>query len=249
MPAPPLPFRRPCRHDPPVQFPDRPAAALPRFLEGWRAALPLWLGIIPFGLAFAVLSRSTGLGFLETQLLSAVVYAGGAQFGAVGLVAAGAGGAAIVVTTFLVNLRHLLYGLALGRRIELPGWRRVVAAFFLTDETFGIVMNSPRRDFAFLLGVQLSLYFAWNASTVVGSLAVGLVPDPGALGIDLVFPLSFVALLLPSLRQRVDWLVAVIAGLSALLLSRAFPGGFAILVASVLAAAIGAALTRDPEAA
>ena len=114
------------------------------FARGFAALAPLWIGVVPFGLAYAVIARDAGLSVLETQALSVLVFAGSAQVSAVGLIGRGAGGLEIVLTTFLLNARHVLYGLSLGRSIRLAGWRRPVVAYFLTDEAFGVVAARRR---------------------------------------------------------------------------------------------------------
>jgi 4-azaleucine resistance transporter AzlC len=214
------------------------------FARGVQAMSPLFLGVVPFGLAYAVLARDAGLSLLETQSLSVLVFAGSAQVSAVGLFGTGAAAAEIVLTTFLLNVRHVLYGLSLGRRIPLSGWRRPTAAYFLTDEAFGVVAAREERSFGFLLGAELSLFAAWNAATFAGALAGGAIPDPGRLGIDLVFPLAVLALLVPLVRTRVELVVAVGAGVLAFGLSDWLPGGLPILVTGVAGSLVGARLTR-----
>jgi predicted branched-subunit amino acid permease len=91
--------------------------------------VPPWLGVVPFGLAYAVTARDAGLSLLETQSLSVFVFSGAAQVSAAGLFAAGAAGITIVLTTFLHNIRHVLYGLSLGRSMALSRRRRVVASY------------------------------------------------------------------------------------------------------------------------
>ena len=124
------------------------------FRRGFWAMAPLWLGVVPFALVYAVLARDTGLSLLETQALSALVFAGSAQVSAVGLFGSGAAALEIVSTTFLLNVRHVLYGLSLGRRIPLSRRQRPVAAYFLTDEAFGVVSARGERTLAFLLGAD-----------------------------------------------------------------------------------------------
>ena len=182
------------------------------FTQGFRAAAPLWLGVVPFGLVYAVVARDAGLSLIETQALSVLVFAGSAQFSAAGLFGSGAAALEIVSTTFLLNVRHVLYGLSLGRRIPLRGWRRATAAYFLTDEAFGVVAAREERTFAFLLGAELSLFATWNLATLGGALVGTAIPDPAELGLDLVFPLAFLALLVPLVRTRVELLVAVVSG-------------------------------------
>ena len=205
----------------------RPRRIPPHFVAGFRAVMPLWLGVVPFGLVYAVLARDAGLSLVETQSLSVLVFAGSAQVSAVGLFGTGAAALEIVSTTFLLNVRHVLYGLSLGRRIPLRGWRRPTAAYFLTDEAFGVVAAREERTFAFLLGAELSLFATWNAATLAGALAGTAITDPAELGIDLVFPLAFIALLVPLVRTRVELAVAVASGVLAYVLSQRLPGGLA----------------------
>ncbi len=217
------------------------------FLRGFRAMIPLWLGVVPFGLAYAVVARGAGLSPLETQALSLLVFAGSAQFSAAGLFGRGAAGAEIVLTTFLLNVRHVLYGVTLSRELRLPWRRRLPAAFFLTDEAFGIVAAGRERSFSYLLGAELSLFATWNLATAAGVVLGERIADPAELGVDLVFPLAFLALLVPLVRTRVELAVAVGAGVAAWVVSRVEPGGIPIVVAGVTGAALGAMLTRhDP---
>ena len=218
------------------------------FTQGFRAAAPLWLGIVPFGLVYAVVARDAGLSLIETQALSVLVFAGSAQFSAAGLFGSGAAALEIVSTTFLLNVRHVLYGLSLGRRIPLRGWRRGTAAYFLTDESFGVVAAREERTFAFLLGAELSVFATWNAATLGGALIGTTIPDPAKLGLDLVFPLAFLALLVPLVRTRVELLVAVVSGSVAYVLAEGLPGGLPVLVTGIAGSLLGAALTRGRPA-
>jgi 4-azaleucine resistance transporter AzlC len=218
--------------------------ALRAFARGWQALLPLWLGVVPFGLAYAVTARDAGLSLVETQALSVLVFAGSAQVSAVGLFGRGAGGVEIVLTTLLLNVRHVLYGLVLGPRLRLRGVRRAVGGYFLTDEAFGVVAVRDERSFPFLLGVELSLFVSWNLATLAGAVIGGTIPDAEKAGVDMVFPLAFLALLLPLLRRRVEVVVAIAAGAIAWGVSRLEGGGVPILAAGVGCSLLGAWLTR-----
>lgn len=217
------------------------------FARGFRAMVPLWVGVIPFGLAYAVTARAAGLTALETQAMSLLVFAGSAQVSAAGLFAAGASGAEIVLTTLLLNVRHVLYGLWLGRVLPLSRRQRPVAAFFLTDEAYGVAAASRQHTFSFLLGAELSLFATWNLATAAGALIGAAIPDPRELGVDLIFPLAFLALLVPLLRTRLDVAVALVSGAAAYMLSRSLPGGLPVLGGAVLASLLGAWLAgREP---
>ncbi|SEJ58657.1 4-azaleucine resistance probable transporter AzlC [Deinococcus reticulitermitis] len=219
----------------------------PPFWRGFRVMVPLWLGTVPFAVAYAVTARAAGLSVAETCLMSLTTFAGAAQFAAAGLFGAGASGLSIVLTTALLNARHVLYGLSLARQLNLTGKQRLLAAQFLTDEAYGVVaVHGPREpgglSFPFLLGAELSLYVSWNLTTLLGALAGAVLPGPERLGVGVIFPLAFLGLLIPLLRDRVSVLVALASGLGAWGLSRALPGGLVILIAGACGALLGAAL-------
>jgi len=216
----------------------------PTFARGFAAMAPLWLGVIPFGVVYAVIARDAGLSVLETQAMSVFVFAGSAQFSAAGLFATGAAAIEIVLTTFLLNVRHVLYGLSLGRRVRLDRWRRPAAAYLLTDEVFGVVSARREFGFAFLLGAEVSLFVTWNLSTLGGALVGAAIPDPAELGVDLVFPLAFLALLVPLVRTRVELVVAVSSGALAYGVAQVSGGGTPILITGVAGSLLGAWLTR-----
>jgi 4-azaleucine resistance transporter AzlC len=206
--------------------------------------MPLWLGVAPFAVAYAVLARDAGLSVVETQALSLLVFAGSAQVSAVGLFGRGAGGLEVVLTTFLLNVRHVLYGMSLGRAVPMTRGERLLGAYLLTDEAYGVAVARGTRTFPFLLGAELSLFFVWNVLTLVGAVVGGVIPDPQRLGVDFVFPVAFLALLVPLLSRRVELAVAVAAGVSAWLLAKGLPGGVPVLGAGVGGALLGAWLTR-----
>jgi 4-azaleucine resistance transporter AzlC len=218
------------------------------FARGFWILAPLWLGVIPFGLAYAVTARSAGFSLLETQALSTLVFAGSAQLSAVGLFATGAAGVEIVLTTLLLNVRHVLYGLSLGRELPLTRRQRPVAAYFFTDEAFGVVAATRERSFPFLLGAELSLFMMWNLATLAGFLLGTAIPDPEQLGVDLIFPLAFLALLVPLVHTRAELSVALASGALAFGLARALPGGLPILLTGIGGSLLGAFLTRGTPA-
>ncbi len=206
--------------------------------------LPLWLGVAPFAVAYAVTARAAGLSVLDTQVMSLTLFAGASQFALAGLFGQGAGPWAMLGTVFVLNARHLLYGLSLGQHLPLAGWRRALAAQFLTDEAYGVTVGAGVPGLGYLLGTELSLYLVWNAFTLLGALAGALIPDPERLGVDFVFPLAFLGLLVPLLRGRTELLVALASGALALLSSRLLPGGVTVLLVGVAGALLGAWLSR-----
>ncbi len=226
--------------------PARPGSGTP-LLDGVRAAWPICLGYAPIGLAFGVLAQQAGLEPWQVGLMSALVFAGSAQFIAVSLLQAGASAAAIVATTFVVNLRHVLMSSALA--VHLRGRARPFLALFaygVTDESFAV--NAARfRDGPWdpprALAMNQTANLAWVLSTVTGAYAGQLVPA-GAFGVDFALPAMFLALLVFQVRTRLHGVAAAVGGGVAVALYLAWPGNGYVVVATLAGATAAFALQR-----
>ena len=161
--------------------------------RGFLAVLPLWPGLLPLDVAFALFARDAGYGVLETQAISALVFTPSAQIAAVTLFAEGAGLLAVALTALALNLRHVLYGLSLGSILpEKTNPPRPVLAFFLTDESYGLTVGESverpgaGQRAAFMLGAGLSLYASFNLFTqnqwYAGKLVAGVAVSGSASG-------------------------------------------------------------------
>jgi len=211
--------------------------------SAFRQALPIILGYVPVGFAYGVLAQKSGLSALNTLLMSALVYAGSAQLIAVGLFAAAANPLAIVATTFVVNLRHLLMSAALAP--YLGRWNKTRLALFaaqMTDETFALHANRFARNEtgpAETFGINVIAQSAWVGSTALGLAASTLITDVRPIGLDYALPAMFIGLLLGQLKSRQHLLVAVTAGALSTALMLAGLGQSHVLAATVIAATIG----------
>ncbi|AAR34098.1 AzlC family ABC transporter permease [Geobacter sulfurreducens] len=219
--------------------------------DGLGAAWPICLGYAPIGLALGVLAQKAGLGPLETGIMSVLVFAGGSQFIAVAMIKSGAALAAIVATTFMVNLRHALMTSALA--VPLQGVRRRFLALFaygVTDESFAVNMARFRADGWDrwrALVVNQTANLTWILSTIAGAYAGEFVPA-GALGIDYALTAMFICLLIFQLRSRFYVIVAAFSGLVATALYVTIPGNSHIVIAAVTAATAGYAVRRNRAA-
>lgn len=215
---------------------------------GYVAVLPLWVSAAPFGVVYAVSALAAGLTPAQTIAMSLLVFAGAAQFTAVGMVAAGAGPVAITLTTLVVNARHLIMSASLAPHMGGVGpWRRLLAAALLTDESYAVGMArylEGRGSAAFQVGCNLSLYTIWPLSALAGVLLGSVIPDPAALGLDLVFPLTFIGLLVPLLRDRARRPTAIAAALLTIAGGLWLPGSWYVLLAGAGASGLGAWLAR-----
>lgn len=217
--------------------------ALAAIGSGMKRALPIVLGYVPIGFAYGVLAGKGGLSQTNTLLMSLIVFAGSAQFIAVGLFAAGTGPAAIILTTFVVNLRHMLMAASLSP--YLAGWKKRHLAFFsfeLTDETFALHSTAASRlgDCRLeALSLNITAQASWVAGTVLGIVAAELISDIKPMGLDYALAAMFVALLVGQCENRVRVVTAIISGTIATLLYLAGWHQFHIIAATVAGATLG----------
>ncbi len=215
--------------------------------EGMAAAWPICLGYVPIGLAFGVLAQNAGLAPWEIGLMSLIVYAGSAQFIAISMLGSGAAVMPIVLTTFVVNLRHLLMSSSLAVHLQRLGAGRLsLYAYGVTDESFALNMTRFREgawDWRRALALNQTANLAWILSTILGGYGGQFIPA-GAFGIDYALPAMFICLLVFQIRDRLHVLIAVLSGLLAVAFSLFFPGNAYIVMASITAATLGVLLRR-----
>jgi 4-azaleucine resistance transporter AzlC len=222
------------------------------FRLGFVDTIIVWPGVAPFGMVYAVSALAAGLSFVETLGMSLIVFAGASQFTAVGLFASGAHPLSIIAATAIINARHLLLAASTAAYIRrAPAWLRAVVAFQLTDETYAVGVQRFARqggDAWYQFGSNVSLYVVWAASTITGALLGALIPNPGALGLDLIFPLTFIAFTMPMMRDRINRSVIAVAAVVSVLSALYLPGSWYVLTTGLLASAVGALLaTRWPQ--
>jgi 4-azaleucine resistance transporter AzlC len=210
--------------------------------EGLSAAWPICLGYVAIGLAFGVIARKTGLHPFEIGLMSLIVYAGSSQFIAAAMLGSGAGFLPIVLTTFSVNLRHLLMSSSLSLHLKnLSGGSLSLFAYGVTDESFALNMSRFQGGawgWRQALVVNHATNLTWLVSTVAGGFWGKFIPA-GAFGIDYALTAMFLCLLVFQLRSLTHVLVALVSGVLALILSLLIPGNSYILIAAFLAAGAG----------
>lgn len=218
------------------------------FRAGFVATMPLWLGVAPFGAIYAVSALAAGLDWAQTLAMSMIVFAGASQFTAAGLFAAGVAPLTIVITTLVINARHALLAASVAPFVrEARPATKALLAFQLTDESYAIGMRrwlQGQGSIGYQFGANVSLYVIWQSSTIAGMLLGALIPDPATYGLDLVFPLTFIGLLVPLLRERVSVAVALLAAALAIGGALLLPGSWYILIAGIAASGIGAAMAR-----
>jgi 4-azaleucine resistance transporter AzlC len=210
------------------------------YLDGVRAAAPIGVAAVAFGVSFGVLARSAGMGRVAPMVMSVTTFAGSAQFAAVSILGAGGGLVTAIVAAVLLNLRYGPIGLSAATTFEGRWWWRVVTAQLIVDESWAIAQRDDGRlDRQLLVGAGLLLLVCWTAGTAVGAFAGDLIADPTSLGLDAAFPALFLALLWPQVRDR-SRLLAALGGAAIALVLMPFTGPGIPIVAASLACLIGA---------
>lgn len=215
------------------------------FLMGIRDTLPLEVGGIPFGIIFGALAVNSGLSPAAAMGFSLFVYAGSAQFIGANLVKQGVGILLIVFTTFIINVRHGLYGATLAPHVKrLPQRWLLPLGFWLTDETFVMVINrynkpdtSPYKRW-YHLGVAAFMYLNWNFWTLVGIVAGQSIPDLTRYGLDFAMDVTFIGMILPQLKNRPMTLAALVAGVIAVIFNNV-PNKLGLIIAVFIGIAVG----------
>jgi predicted branched-subunit amino acid permease len=209
--------------------------------------LPLGLVVGMFGVVFGALAAATPpVGAVPAVVMSAITFAGSAQFAAVSVLAEGGQTLAAAAAAVLLNLRYVPIGVSVAPYLRGAWWRRLFVAQLIVDESWAVASRpGGRYDIPVLAGVGVVLWLAWLGGTVLGVLGGRALGDPAALGLDAAFPALFLALLATHLRGRRAMLAAAAGGLLALaLVPFAAPG--VPIVAAGLAALLGLRSSSEP---
>jgi 4-azaleucine resistance transporter AzlC len=216
--------------------------------EAWAGARDALTTVVPsilaYGAVWGGLARQTGLSLGEIVAMCLLVSAGTAQFVALPMLAGGAPAALLVVTTYIVNLRHYLMAASLAPHFRhLPRPALAGLAHLVTDETYALTQarlaRGPAAPAAYFAGCGVTVYLAFYAGAVAGALLGPRIPDPRRFGLDFVFPAVFIAILAQATRARWQWLVAGASLAIALAVAFRLGGTWHIAVAGLTASLIG----------
>jgi 4-azaleucine resistance transporter AzlC len=228
------------------------SASHSRRAEGKAAlkdAAPLAIQVAVAGLAFGITAEQSGLTWLETCAMSVLVFAGAAQFAAVGILSLGNfQPGSILLATLLINLRHLLYGVSLAPYFKPFNLRtQMVLAFGITDESYALIIARflcSGSSVVYPLTANTVIYLGWFIASGTGALVGGKIENPAAWGVDFIMPACFLALLIPLLRGWKEILAGIAAGTLAVAGMNFAPGSWSIICAAVAAALIGMGMEK-----
>lgn len=217
----------------------------PALVAGMRDIAPVLLGAVPFGLIYGVIVNSAGMSGILGQAMSTIIFAGSAQLVTAQLFGGAIPAIIIVATAAILNLRHMLYSASVAPSLQDVGrgWK-LILSYLLTDEAYAIVIIKFEKDRTlsktyrswYFLGAGMMLWIAWHISTAIGIFVGGQIP--ASWGLDFSVPLTFIALVVPAIRDRAGVAAMIVAGVAVILLA-ALPLKLGLLSAMLLGIVAG----------
>ena len=214
-----------------------------QFARGLRAGIPVILGFVPVGIAFAIMARQAGFTIAQTCGMSLMVFAGASQMMTVGMYTQGAGLIAMILATFILNLRHVIMGTCIMNRMRDGGpIARFLVSFGVTDEGFAIFTTEKEENctLMFFFGLLVTTYLSWQAGTFIGAVASGLLPEIVSASLGVALYAMFIGLLTPNLTG--NWKLGALVALTAVcntILSQLMASSWAMIASTLLCAFIG----------
>jgi 4-azaleucine resistance transporter AzlC len=211
------------------------------FVSGMKAGISIAIGYLPIAITFGLLGKSTGLTFFETVAMSVFVFAGAAQYIALSMIAVGTTGIEIVLTTFIVNIRHLLMSMSINEKSSKdPLLSKLLYSFGITDETFTVAMTQKDQiSKGFMFGLITISYGSWVINTGVGFIIGANLPQVLQESMAIALFAMFIGLLVPAARKNAKYLslaagAAILNSIFTIFMSM----GWAIVLATILSSII-----------
>jgi 4-azaleucine resistance transporter AzlC len=213
------------------------------FKRGLQAGISIGIGYFPIALTFGLLAKTSGLSIYETVLMSLIVFAGASQYISLSLIAYGTGIFEIVLTTFIVNIRHFLMSTSLHEKLEEDHLiYKLFYSFGITDETFSVVsMKEGTATTGYMFGVISISYSSWVIFSGVGHLIGASLPQTLQESMGVALYAMFIGLLVPSMKKSVKVIfLALLAAMfnSIFTLGHMMAQGWAIVTATLLSAVL-----------
>ncbi|MBN1304123.1 MAG: AzlC family ABC transporter permease [Anaerolineales bacterium] len=206
------------------------------FLAGVREIIPILLGVIPFAMISGVSAVAVGLTGCQAMGMAAFVFAGASQFAIYQLLAINASPIVIVMTAWIINLRFIMYSASLAPYFQkLPTRTRSLLAYLITDQAYAVSINRFDKEEtvnhqAYYLGTAVVMAAAWYFSSLVGIVLGSQIP--ASWGLDFAFPLTFMALMMPAIKDRPTAVAAIVGG-SIAVISKPLPYNLGLILAAV----------------
>lgn len=211
------------------------------FLKGVRESLPIAIGYTPIAITFGILGVQSGISIFYVTLMSIMVFAGATQFMSISMILSGASFYAIAISTFILNLRHIVMSISFLENIRpINPILNAFLSFFITDETFATISIKNNYSIKYLIGIMFSSYFAWIIGTILGANLSNIIPPDigGVMSISLY--VMFIGLLVPEIRKNYRLLLVIVpSSLMSQFFRLFFPIGWSIVLATFLGSFLG----------
>ena len=216
---------------------------LKSYLYGVKKGIPVLIGFLPVAISYAIAATSSGMSAGETVGMSAAVFAGASQIMATEMIASGAGYIAIIMTTLVLNLRHIIMSTCVFRKLTTRNWFiRILSGFGVTDETFAIFTteSDEKSDEYFMLGLISISYASWVLGSLVGVVLGQVLPESLSQSFGIALYALFIALIVPDIKKSLRLLLTVLVTVGLNIgLSFLIDGSWAIIVSTLIGAAFG----------
>ncbi|WP_226644776.1 AzlC family ABC transporter permease [Mesobacillus subterraneus] len=211
------------------------------FKKGIQSGISIAIGYMPIALTFGLIAKTTGLALGETVMMSLLVFAGAAQYISLSLLAQGIGIFEIILTTFIVNIRHFLMSASLNEKAEEDTvGARMGYSFGITDETFSVAATREGSvNAGYMFGLNLTAYSSWVVFSGLGYLIGAGLPQTLQESMSVALYAMFVGLLVPSMKTNVKviYLAALAAAFNSIFtMAELMSTGWAIVLATLLSA-------------
>ena len=222
------------------------------FLRGFRDALPIFFGYIAVSFTFGIAAKTAGLSTLQSVLMSASNVTSAGQFAAIGLIASSQGYLEMALTQLTINLRYCLMSSSLSQKLheKVPLWHRLIIAFGVTDELFGVNISYPNKNvpISYALGAMSSAIPGWVLGTLIGSVSGSLLPQFILNALNIALYGMFIAIVIPPAKRDGKLAgVIVVSMLCSFIFSKVaflsrISSGFKIIILTLVIASLAAIL-------
>ena len=226
------------------------------FSNGLRDGIPICLGYVSVAFTFGLMCTENGLPFWIAVLISLSNLTSAGQFAGTALIIGGGSFLEIGITTFVINLRYMLMSLSISQKVDaaLSVPKRMMMSFGITDEIFGVSMQRKGNiTFAYFMGLMALPILGWSGGTLVGAVAVTLLPDMVRSALGIAIYGMFLAIIIPPARteRAIAWVIVIAALISCMLyyvpMFSGISGGWMIIICAVVTSSIAAVLWPVPD--
>lgn len=228
-----------------------------QFLKGMSHGIPIALGYLSVSFGFGIMAVKSGLSILAAAAISVTNLTSAGQAAGVSIIAAGGTLIEMALTQLVINIRYSLMAISLSQKLDgtFTTGRRLIAAYGITDEIFGVASSQKGKITAsYMYGLIFISFLGWTIGTILGASAGQLLPETVTNAMGIVLYGMFLAIIIPPSRKsrKILTVVVIAAAISILFkyLITGVSGGFAVIISAVAASAAGALLfpVSDEEA-